>query len=238
MSFVNVLQTGRNMLAIHALNDNKADDKFLILPELVAARNRAVPQYFTTPTPETFNIPGAIGQVGEVWFSHKRGFYDASFQLNLFTGTDSAEIRYTTDGSRPTITYGDIYSTPLTINQTTTIRAAAVKPGWLDSRVETHTYLFEASPPLKSLPVISIVGDEQESLYFPNGIMAYPMQRGIAYERPVSVELIYPEDNSGFQVNCGIRVQGSDVARGGYTYGDDWACSRNKFSFKLYFRRF
>jgi hypothetical protein len=55
---------------------------------------------------------------------------------------NNAEIRYTTDGSLPTITHGYIYSTPLTINQTMTIRAVAVKPGWLNSPVETQAYIF------------------------------------------------------------------------------------------------
>jgi hypothetical protein len=142
MASVHALRDGRNVLAIHGLNDGTADPNFLILPQLSAASNIDVPQYFTTPTPENFNIPGAEGIVEEVWFSHKRGFYDAPFQLNLFNGTDDAEIRYTLDGSRPTITHGDIYSTSLPIDETTTIRAVAVKPGWLDSAVETHTYIF------------------------------------------------------------------------------------------------
>jgi len=136
----------KNVLAIHGLNDNKNDGEFLILPELVIAKNQMVPQYFTTATPGTFNIPGAIGRVSEVWFSHKRGFYEGPpgwhFDLTLSNGTDGAEIRYTTDGSRPTITHGDTYSTSLSIDETTTIRAVAVKPGWLDSDVETHTYIF------------------------------------------------------------------------------------------------
>ncbi|MHC4586954.1 MAG: LamG-like jellyroll fold domain-containing protein, partial [Planctomycetota bacterium] len=106
MSFLHVLQPGINVLAIHGLNDNKDDGDFLILPELVAARNQAVPQYFTTATPKTFNTSGAIDVVEEVWLSHKRGFYDAPFQLLLSNGTKGAEIRYTRDGSLPTITHG------------------------------------------------------------------------------------------------------------------------------------
>ena len=76
-----------------------------------------------------------------------------------------------------------------------------------------------------------------------------PMQRGIEYERPTSVELIYPEDNTGFQVDCGIRVQGSGFHRRRYRRdpGADWTepgqnalgvslASYNKFSFRLFFR--
>ncbi len=97
MAFLDLLQTGRNVLAIHGLNDNKNDDEFRILPELIAAVNRAVPEYFITATPGTFNISGAMGVVDEVWFSHKRTFYDGPsdthYDLTLSNGTDGAEIR-------------------------------------------------------------------------------------------------------------------------------------------------
>ncbi|MHC4544246.1 MAG: lamin tail domain-containing protein, partial [Planctomycetota bacterium] len=142
MDFVDTLQTGRNVLAIHGLNDDKNNDEFLILPELVAASNINNPQYFTTPTPGMFNIAGAEGIVSDVWFSHKRGFYDTPFQLMLSTAMDYAEIRYTFDGSRPTIMHGLTYTGPFDVNETSTIRAVAVEPGWLDSEVETHTYIF------------------------------------------------------------------------------------------------
>ncbi|MHC4284926.1 MAG: CotH kinase family protein, partial [Planctomycetota bacterium] len=144
MSHLGLLQhkPDKNVLAIHGLNDDKNDDNFLILPELAAAKNQTVPQYFTTPTPWTFNIAGAIGIVSEVWLSHKSGYYDAPFQLTLSTGMNDAEIRYTTDGSWPTITHGTTYTSPINVSGTTTIRAVAVKPGWLDSPLETQAYIF------------------------------------------------------------------------------------------------
>ena len=141
-AFLGTLQAGKNVLAIHGLNDSPADPNFLILPELTAASNMSVPQYFTTATPGAFNVPGAQGAVEEVWFSHNRGFYDVPFQLTLSTATNGAEIRYTLDGSQPTITQGFPYAGPFDVNQTTTIRAIAVKPGWLDSTIETYTYIF------------------------------------------------------------------------------------------------
>jgi hypothetical protein len=141
-AFLGTLQAGKNVLAIHGLNENKDNGDFLILPELVAASNMTVPQYFSPPTPKNFNVPGVMNAVEEVWFSHKRGFYGTGFQLTLSTGTKSAEIHYTLDGSEPTITHGITYTSPINISGTTTIRAIAVKPGWLDSDVETYTYIF------------------------------------------------------------------------------------------------
>ncbi|MBW8041753.1 MAG: hypothetical protein FVQ85_17390, partial [Planctomycetes bacterium] len=149
-AYLGTLQDGKNVLSIHGLNDNKNNSEFLILPELVAARNRIAPEYFTTATPGTFNIAGAMGVVSDVWINTERTFYtgppDWHIDVILSNGTNGAEIRYTLDGSRPTITHGLTYNPitdpPIEIDKTTVIRAVAVKPGWLDSAVETNTYIF------------------------------------------------------------------------------------------------
>ncbi|NIP27675.1 MAG: hypothetical protein GWN67_24355 [Phycisphaerae bacterium] len=264
MAYLYLLRPGKNVLAFHGLNDNQDNGDFLILPELVAARNQAVPQYFTTATPRTFNIPGAIGRVGEVWFSHKRGFYQNPFQLNLYTGSKDAQIRYTLDGSEPTITHGNIYSSPIYINKTTIVRAVAVKPGWLDSAVETHTFIFlndvinqTSNPPgfpatwggtaadyemdpeivnahlgtitddLKSIPTMSLV-THVDDMFGPSGIYSNPSGTGFTWERPGSIELIYPSGLEGFQVDCGVRMYGG-------AFRTNWGLTRKK-TFRLLFK--
>src|SRR6185295_5633131 len=42
----------------------------------------------------------------------------------------------------PTATTGIIYTGPIQVNGTTTLRAAAYKTGYLPSNVDTHTYIF------------------------------------------------------------------------------------------------
>jgi hypothetical protein len=141
------LQSGRNVLAIHGLNDHKDDGKFLILPEVVAARNQVVPEYFTRPTPGTFNVSGAIGVVSDVWVSEKGKFYDGPpdwyIELILSTGTEGAEIRYTTDGSRPTITHGLTFN-PLTDSPLKILQSSAplrsTRAGWIRKSKQTPTY--------------------------------------------------------------------------------------------------
>ncbi len=144
MSHSDLLQPSpqKNVLAIQGLNDAKNNGEFLILPELIAAKYQKVPQYFTTPTPGTFNIPGAIDVVGDVWFGYESGFYNNPLQLSLYNGTKGSVIRFTSDGSLPTITHGYTYTSPINIGSNMMIRAVAVKPGWLDSAVQTHAYMF------------------------------------------------------------------------------------------------
>ena len=300
--YVGLLQDGRNVLAIHALNDDKTNGEFLLLPELAAASAVGVPQYFTTPTPWTFNVEGAQGLVSDVWFSHNRGFYNSAFDLILSTEMSSAEIRYTTDGSLPTITHGSVYAGPIHINKTSTIRAVAVKPGYFDSDVETHTYIFVSdvirqSPngelpgtgwptdgtrgqkfeygmdpaivnhatwgpllddALTAIPTMSVVTNLDNLFYNSSssatgGIYVNAGQDGRDWERPTSLELIYPPNPSGdgfpdlvqateggsgptwqlprdmqggFQIDCGIRIRGGYSRSGG----------NPKHAFRFFFR--
>ncbi|MGB2822930.1 MAG: CotH kinase family protein, partial [Phycisphaerae bacterium] len=140
---IDLLVAGENVLAIHAMNDAASDATFLICPRLTALCDVMVTEgYYTTPTPGGPNVPGVVGLVADTKFSVDRGFYDAPFDVEITTDTDGAEIRYTLDGTAPTATGDTQYTGPITIATTTTLRAAAFKPGWLSSDVDTQTYIF------------------------------------------------------------------------------------------------
>ncbi len=142
--FLSLLQNGANVLAIHGLNSSAADDDFLLLPQLVAASTQGSERYFDGPTPGATNSAGFLAFVEDTKFSHDRGFYDAPFNLVITSETAGAIIRYTTDGSPPTPTHGTLYTGPVTISQSTTLRAMAYKPGFEPTNVDTHTYFFLA----------------------------------------------------------------------------------------------
>jgi len=98
--------------------------------------------YFSKPTPGSANGSGFVALVGDTKFSHSRGFYDAAFDLTIASETPGAVIRYTTNGTVPSESNGNIYSGPIAIRATTVLRAAAFKTGCLPSNTDTHTYLF------------------------------------------------------------------------------------------------
>jgi hypothetical protein len=98
--------------------------------------------YMETPTPGQPNGATVVDFVKGIQFSNARGRYSAPFTLTLSTATAGATIRYTTNGSTPTLNKGNIYSAPLSISRTTVVRAAAFKPGWKKTDVETQSYLF------------------------------------------------------------------------------------------------
>ena len=75
-------------------------------------------------------------------FNFKRGFYTDSFQLELSCETPGSTIRYTLDGSKPTLTNGQVYSVPIPISANTMVRAYAHAANLQDSKIKTHSYIF------------------------------------------------------------------------------------------------
>lgn len=80
---------------------------------------------------------------------------------------------------------------------------------------------------LLSIPTVSVVTDVDHLFGVRNGIYTHPANSGMAWERPTSVELLYPDGRPGFQVDCGIRTQGGSSVNG-------W--KSKKVSLKLIFR--
>ena len=200
--------------------------------------------YFEEPTPSSNNSSNTVsGRVKPVHFNLPRGFYDKkAVYLTLSTETPGANIRYTINGDTPACcgksryqTVGKVYTEPIRISKTSIIRAVAYKEGMLSSKVKTHTYFYGLASNRKRLPALSLVTDDRH-LWGSKGIQKQPnaQRHGIAWERPISAELIRPEDNGGFAVDCGIRIQG-----GGYVrprYNPNGGLPFSKYSFRLYFR--
>ncbi len=94
------------------------------------------------PSPGASNNGAFLAVMGELAFSHERGFYGEPFSVTIATETTGATIRYTLDGSTPAPNRGTIYTGPIPISRTTCLRAMAFKSGWKATNVETHTYIF------------------------------------------------------------------------------------------------
>jgi hypothetical protein len=80
-----------------------------------------------------------INAVAPPTFSPSPGTYSSAQTVSLSSATSGAEIHYTIDGSTPTAT-SSLYSTPLLIAVTTTIKAIAIKTGMQDSTISSGTY--------------------------------------------------------------------------------------------------
>ncbi len=72
-------------------------------------------------------------------FSPNGGEFLQATTVSISCATTGAIIYYTTDGSTPTATHGTRYTGPITISETTTLKAIAVKDG-VSSTVTTATF--------------------------------------------------------------------------------------------------
>ncbi|MGE3311606.1 MAG: chitobiase/beta-hexosaminidase C-terminal domain-containing protein, partial [Limisphaerales bacterium] len=101
--------------------------------------------YFERPTPGSANGSGSLtGLLPRVVFDVEPGWFDQAFTVHLACAVDGAVIRYTTDGSVPTIATGAAYTGGIEVQRTQVLRAAAFLAGWVASPTATRTYLFPA----------------------------------------------------------------------------------------------
>ncbi len=86
-------------------------------------------------------------------FSLMEGSYAySSFpNLSIVCSDPLATIRYTTDGSVPTQTYGTVYGAAISISSNTTVRAIAYRAGLNDSSITSTNYSILVDAPAFSL---------------------------------------------------------------------------------------
>ena len=80
-----------------------------------------------------------IAKVATPTFSPAAGAVESGTEVTISCSTSGATIHYTTDGSAPT-TSSPVYSAPIAITATTTVKALAVKANMDNSAVATANY--------------------------------------------------------------------------------------------------
>jgi len=73
-------------------------------------------------------------------FSPPPETYTSAQSVTISTTTSGATIRYTTDGTTPSETAGTVYSGPIPVSSSMTIKAVAYQAGWTTSSVSSGTY--------------------------------------------------------------------------------------------------
>lgn len=175
-------------------------------------------QLMTTPAAEncgdvTDNIVGTpiFSTPGHVITSSE----PISLELSLPKGSpEGTEIRYTLNGTEPTPT-SSLYTAPLVISKTTTVRATLFCQGHLSPRSVCHSYIFFPQGRPLSLPVVSIVTDGR--YFYDTKIGIYVVgdykknynNYDFDWRRPVNVELFEKADTASV-INqlCETRVMG------------------------------
>ena len=78
-------------------------------------------------------------KVGDPAIKPSGGVFSSEQSISIDCAVEGAQIRYTTDGRKPTEKVGTIYTGPFTVDYTTTIKAIAYKEGMESSDISTST---------------------------------------------------------------------------------------------------
>ena len=110
-------------------------------------------------------------------FTPAAGTYTETQDVEISCATSGATIYYTTDGSTPT-TSSAVYSSAITVNETTTIKAIAVASGYDNSAVAEATYTINSgtTPTGKTYQKITNTNDLTDGNYlivYEDGSLAF-----------------------------------------------------------------
>lgn len=209
----NVLVKGRNVLAIHGLNNKVTSSDLLIVPEVIGYKKTEVIEsfgYMFVPTPRAKNDETVPVVEAAVTFRQPSQSFQTSIRVELErpeAANPKANIHYTLDGTIPSGS-SPVYSGPLTLRETAPVKARLVHPqggmGPVGSEmyIEIQSSLARAS---SNLPLILLenYGDGRP----PSG--DYQM---------ASMAIIEPENgrsrfSNGFTAasQVGIKVRGSST---------------------------
>ena len=126
--------------------------------------------YYDAPTMGSVNGTGFLGFADTPSFAVAGGIYKQKepviVSINVPEGTS---VHYTLDGSTPTLQSPIYDGTPLTIVQTTPVRARAFRQDLQPSETITQTYLMNV---YHDLPVVSLVCDPDELWNETDGMLA------------------------------------------------------------------
>jgi|GEM_PF-4696438 len=246
------LRDGENILAIQVLNSSAGSSDLLAVAELEGVRVLSSPGnerigYMTIPTPGELNTSGVQGLVEDTTFSIDRGFYTSAFDVDVTSETEGATLVYTTDGSVPTLSNGvQVFAgdglapiATVTIATTTTLRAAAYKPDFEPTNVDTQTYVFIDHVKTELLGRVvdesgqewGLEGNGEEEEWralLDESLLSVPtisitteanltgpsgsMNRLIE-ESPASIEYLLPDGTGGFQIDAGVEHFGGHSSR-------------------------
>jgi CotH protein/chitobiase/beta-hexosaminidase-like protein/lamin tail-like protein/parallel beta helix pectate lyase-like protein/type IX secretion system substrate protein len=160
-------------------------------------------QLFGESTPSNNNLTNGILNT-EISSSPKvsllSGMYSGSQSISI-TASSGYSIRYTLDGSMPKSS-STKYASPITINNTTTLRVRAFNNNKLPSKIVTRSYFIDIE---QNLPILSLTAFPET--LFGNDIGIY-INEIKSREVPINAQLFEMNGQKTFEVDAGIRLTG------------------------------
>ena len=145
---IDKLEPGKNVLAFHGLNVDADDEDLLLVPTLHAKEVFTEPNvgFFVEPTPGIINGESTDPPSAGVTISETTQVFSDSFTIEITPETAGATVRYTVDGTLPDEN-SELYTGPITISESTRVRARAFEAEHSPGPTSTAGYI-EAAPEL------------------------------------------------------------------------------------------
>ena len=149
----------------------------------------------STPTPT----------VAKPTFSPAAGTYYEAQNVTISTTTTGATIYYTVDGTDPT-TSSAVYSTPIAISQTTTVKAMAAKSGMNNSSIASATYTIQDAPSVITIAAARALENNEYALV--QGIVTFIDGRNIyVQDETAGIDLFLNNNTVPSGLALGDKVQ-------------------------------
>ncbi|MCR4885594.1 MAG: lamin tail domain-containing protein [Clostridiales bacterium] len=147
--------------------------------------------YYDAPTPGQANGSGFSGFSQKPVFDTPSGLYRGEITVQL-AAESGAQIRYTTDGSIPTLDNSLPYSGPIEITDSVVIRARAFQGGLQPSDTVTASYIMNT---YHTLDVISLVCEPHELWDPQTGLLSEEQDHSARSKNPNDAEIIKQKEN-------------------------------------------
>lgn len=123
----------------------------------------ALPVFQSTANLGEIVLYDTLGQndqymIGDVRFSVPSKTFKTAFTVTMTTSIPNAEIRYTTDGTVPSVTSNLFSGNAISISKTTQLRAAAFVGGVLTGNMSTTIYIARNFDYTSEIPIIIMEG--------------------------------------------------------------------------------
>ena len=168
--------------------------------------------HFEKPTPGAGSggVTTYAGYAPMPSLSAEGGYVKKGFQVSISV-PQGTTVRYTVSGTDPT-EHSAVYKTPLTIDETTVVKAVAFRDGYLPSQTVFATFLVEQE---HSIPVVSVASDPSGLFSNSEGILSSHVGGLVAgkenyysdEERPITFEY-YENGTKTAAFNAMTRVFG------------------------------
>ncbi|MFA8451269.1 MAG: lamin tail domain-containing protein, partial [Bacteroidales bacterium] len=156
--------------------DGNISDKITFGPQIADISYGRVPDggnawvYFDKPTPNGKNHSEGINHILPNPTANIRGgYYKEAINIELSCKEPNTEIRFTTNGSNPN-QESALYSNPIIIDKTTTLRFRSFKDKYIPSLCASSTYIFDTKPSIATICITA----EKDDLWGKAGIYDNP----------------------------------------------------------------